>query len=145
VAHGAAANTATLSLPQTIAILATATQESGLHPTAVSPNRLWRSIFQHDRSYPGRGNPNVAIAEFFDRLDRYRGPASRDIWKSIFWLQQRKDEPSAQAAYEHGRQAYLDEIGSQKGRAEAMYRGITEGRFKWMMTTMMGPPWTECV
>jgi hypothetical protein len=113
---------------QTVAILSTAMQESGLRPTAVSPNRLWRSVFQQDRSYPGRDNPNLAIAEFFDRLDRHGGPASRDIWKSIFWVQQRPGEPSAQAAYEHGRQAYLGEIESQKRRAEAMYRDITGTR-----------------
>ena len=38
---------------QTIAILSTAMQESGLRPRAVSPNGLWRSIFQQDAGYPG--------------------------------------------------------------------------------------------
>jgi hypothetical protein len=74
---------------QTTAILADALQESNLSPRAVSPNRLWYSIFQQDASYPGRHNPNLAISEFFNRLDRHGGPSSADIWKSIFWLQQR--------------------------------------------------------
>jgi hypothetical protein len=109
---------------QTTAILADAMQESNLSPRAVSPNRLWVSIFQQDGSYPGRHNPNVAIAEFFNRLDRHGGPSSPDIWKSIFWLQQRPGEPSAEAAYAHGRQAYLKEMQGQHQRAVAMYRAI---------------------
>ena len=109
---------------QTTAILATSMQESNLSPRAVSPNKLWLSIFQQDASYPGRHNPNLAIAEFFDRLDRHGGPSSADIWKSIFWLQQRPGEPSADAAYAHGRQAYLHEIQGQHRHAAAMYREI---------------------
>jgi hypothetical protein len=109
---------------QTTAVLATAMQESNLSPRAVSPNKLWVSIFQQDASYLGRHNPNLAIAEFFDRLDRHGGPPSPDIWKSIFWLQQRPGEPSAEAAYAHGRQAYLQEIQGQHHRAVAMYREI---------------------
>jgi hypothetical protein len=110
------------SLYQTTAILADAVQESNLSPRAVSPNKLWVSIFQQDVSYPGRRNPNLAIAEFFNRLDRHGGPSSPDIWKSIFWLQQRPGEPSAEVAYAHGRQAYLQEIQGQYQRAVAMYR-----------------------
>ncbi|WP_082408956.1 hypothetical protein [Mycobacterium intracellulare] len=109
---------------QTQAILADAMQESNLSPRAVSPNRLWVSIFQQDSSYPGRHNPNLAIAEFFNRLDRHGGPSSPDIWKSIFWLQQRPGEPSAAAAVAHGRQAYLAEIQGQFHKAAAMYRAI---------------------
>ena len=109
---------------QTVAILADALQESNLNPRAHSPNKLWYSIFQQDASYPGRHNPNLAIAEFFNRLDRHGGPSSPDIWKSIFWLQQRPGEPSAAAAYTHGRQAYLSEIRRQTSRAVAMYRAI---------------------
>ncbi|AGB26857.1 hypothetical protein Mycsm_06741 (plasmid) [Mycobacterium sp. JS623] len=109
---------------QTIAILSCAMQESGLNPKAVSPNRLWRSIFQQDASYAGRDNPNLAIAAFFDRLDRHGGPSSPDIWKSIFWLQQRPGDPSAQAAYAHGRRDYLTEIMSQQGHAAQVYRSI---------------------
>jgi hypothetical protein len=109
---------------QTTAILADGMQESNLSPRAVSPNKLWVSIFQQDASYPGRCNPNLAIAEFFDRLDGHGGPSSPDIWKSIFWLQQRPGEPSADAAYAHGRQAYLREMQAQHQRAVAMYRSI---------------------
>jgi hypothetical protein len=112
---------------QTTAILADALQESNLNPRAQSLNKLWYSVFQQDSSYPGRRNPNLAIAEFFDRLDRHGGPASPDIWKSIFWLQQRPGEPSAQAAFAHGRQAYLREIQSQMHRAAAIYREIVAG------------------
>ena len=109
---------------QTVAILSDAMQESNLRPRAVSPNGLWEDIFQQDASYPGRRNPNLAIAEFFNRLDRHGGPSSPDIWKSIFWLQQRPGEPSADSAVAHGRQAYLGEEMSQRPRALAMYRDI---------------------
>jgi hypothetical protein len=109
---------------QTTAILSTAMQESNLNPRAVSPNGLWVSIFQQDTSYPGRHNPNLAIAEFFNRLDRHGGPSSPDIWKSIFWLQQRPGEPSAIAAYLHGRQAYLREVQAPHGRAVDLYHDI---------------------
>jgi hypothetical protein len=109
---------------QTTAILADAMQESNLSPKAKSPNGLWESIFQQDASYPGRQNPNLAIAEFFNRLDRHGGPSSRDIWKSIFWLQQRPGDPSAEAAYARGRRAYLSEIQSQHRAAVALYREL---------------------
>jgi hypothetical protein len=68
--------------------------------------------------------PETATVPSFDRLDRHGGASSPDIWKSIFWLQQRPGEPSAQAAYAHGRQAYLPEIQSQHQRGVAMYRAI---------------------
>ena len=71
---------------QTVAILSTAMQESGLRPTATHPNGLWHGIFQQDGSYPGRSDPNTNISEFFNRLAAKGGPASPDIWKSIFWL-----------------------------------------------------------
>ncbi len=109
---------------QTIAILSAAMQESGLRPRAVSPNGLWRSIFQQDAGYPGRNNPNTAISGFFDRLAHHGGPSSPDIWKSIFWLQQRPGESSAEAAVAHGRRAYLSEIESQLPKATALYRSI---------------------
>ena len=109
---------------QTIAILSTAMQESGLRPRAVSPNGLWRSIFQQDAGYPGRNNPNTAISGFFDRLAHHGGPSSPDIWKSIFWLQQRPGESSAEAAVAHGRRAYLAEIQSQLPKATALYRSV---------------------
>lgn len=110
---------------QTVAILSTAMQESGLRPNAVSPNRAWVGIFQQDTSYPGRGNPNSAIAEFFNRLDIKGGRHSPDIFKTIFWLQQAPGHPSADYAYSHGRQHYLAEIMSQQSRAAALYRSIT--------------------
>ncbi|MEE6140329.1 hypothetical protein SKC41_28930 [Mycobacterium sp. 050128] len=112
---------------QTTAILADAMQESNLNPRAKSPNRLWESIFQQDASYSGRRNPNLAISEFFNRLDHHGGPGSPDIWKSIFWLQQRPGEPSAAAAYAYGRQAYLSEIQRQHHRAISMYHDIVGG------------------
>jgi hypothetical protein len=110
---------------QAIAILSTAMQESGLNPKAKSPNGLWESIFQQDASYPGRADPNIAIAAFFDRLAAKGGSASPDIWKSIFWLQQRPAEPSAEAAYAHGRKGYLVEIQSQLMPATRLYNQLT--------------------
>ena len=110
---------------QTVAILSTAMQESGLRPHAISPNRAWVGIFQQDTSYPGRGNPNSAIAEFFNRLDMKGGRYSHDIWKTIFWLQQAPAHPSAEYAYSHGRQHYMAEIMSQRSRATSLYRAIT--------------------
>jgi hypothetical protein len=109
---------------QAIAILSTAMQESGLRPRAVSSNGLWKSIFQQDSGYRNRDNPNAVIAQFFDRLERHGGPGSRDIWKSIFWLQQRPGEASAEAAYANGRRAYLSEIQSQQAHAERLYEEI---------------------
>ena len=110
---------------QAIAMISTGLQESGLRHRAVSPNRLWESYFQQDASYPGRRNPNLAIYEFFNRLDRHGGPGSPNIWKSIFWLQQRPGDPSADIAFARGRQAYLSELQSQLPRARALYREIT--------------------
>jgi hypothetical protein len=109
---------------QAIAILSTAMQESGLRPRAVSQNGLWKSIFQQDSGYRNRDNPNAVIAQFFDRLEHHGGPGSRDIWKSIFWLQQRPGEASAEAAYAEGRQNYLAEVRSQEGRAARMFDEI---------------------
>ncbi|WAJ48027.1 hypothetical protein OK015_28685 (plasmid) [Mycobacterium sp. Aquia_216] len=112
---------------QTTAILADAMQESNLNPRAKSPNGLWEDVFQQDASYPGRRNPNLAISEFFNRLDHHGGPGSPDIWKSIFWLQQRPGEPSAAQAYSHGRQGYLTEIMGKHQKAMALYRDIVGG------------------
>jgi hypothetical protein len=107
---------------QTTAILADALQESNLSPRAHSPNTLWLSIFQQDASYPGQRNPNLAIDEFFNRLDRHGGPSSPDICKSIFWLQQRPGERSAAAAWAHSRQRYLAEVKGRYQSAVTMYR-----------------------
>jgi hypothetical protein len=101
------------SREQSIAILSTAMRESALNPRAVSPNGRWENIFQQDASYPNRHDPNAAIADFFDRLGMKGGRQSPDIWKAIFWLQQRPGEPSAEAAFAHGRQEYLAEIQSE--------------------------------
>jgi hypothetical protein len=109
---------------QTVPILADAMQESNLSPRAVSPNGLWRGVFQQDSSYAGRDNPNLAIVEFFNRLDKHGGPSSPDIWKSIFWLQQRPGDPSADLAYSRGRRGYLTEIMSNRGAAQQMYHDI---------------------
>jgi hypothetical protein len=109
---------------RTLAILSTGLQESNLNPRAVSPNKLWESIFQQDSSYAGRRNPNLAIAEFFNRLDELGGRSSPDIWKSIFWLQQRPGDPSAEIAYDRGRQGYLTEVMRPYPRAVALYRDI---------------------
>ena len=114
---------------QTVAILSTAMQESGLRPHAVSPNGAWVGIFQQDTSYPGRGNPNAAIAEFFNRLDMKGGRHAPDIWKTIFWLQQAPGAASAAAAFDGdgARQHYLAEVRSQVTRAANLYRSITGG------------------
>jgi hypothetical protein len=113
------------SRDQAIAILSAAMQESGLNPRAVSPNGAWESVFQQDASYPGRRDPNTAVSEFFNRLDAKGGPSSPDIWKSIFWLQQRPGEPSAEAAVAHGRQGYLVEIQSRLMPATRLYNQLT--------------------
>ena len=109
---------------QAVVILADAIQESGLRPGAQGGGGLWHGIFQQDKGYPGRDDPNLNIREFFNRLDKHGGPGSPDIAKSIFWLQQRPGEPSAQAAFAHGRQAYLSEFMHQHGRASALFNEI---------------------
>lgn len=110
---------------QSIAILSAGLQESGLRSDAVGGGGAWVGIFQQDTSYPGRWDPNRNITEFFDRLDAKGGAGSPDIWKTIFWLQQRPGEPSAGAAYAHGRRAYLGEIQSQLSVARRLYRNVT--------------------
>ena len=111
---------------QTVAILATGLQESALNPRAQHPNGLWHGIFQQDSSYPGRGNPNTNISEFFNRLATHGGPQSpTDIYKTIFWLQQSPASASAESAYAGGRQAYMAEIRSKADMAAQMYRAIT--------------------
>lgn len=106
----------------TVAVLTDGIQESRLRPDAVSPNGKWRSIYQQDASYPNRDDPNEAIREFFNRLDVKRASpgASPDIWKNIFWLQQRPGEKTADAAFANGRQAYLREIQTRTAEAAAL-------------------------
>jgi len=112
------------SRQQTEVILADGFCESNLSPKAVGGGGLWHSIFQQDASYRGRDNPNLNIEEYFNRLDHHGGPRSPDIAKSIFWLQQRPGEPSAEAAYAHGRKGYLAEVLRQLPRAKDMYASI---------------------
>lgn len=108
-----------------MAILSTAMQESNLSPRAKGGGGAWHGIFQQDAGYAGRDDPNRNIAEFYNRLDAKGGRTSPNIFKTIFWLQQRPGEGSAEAAFAHGRQAYLTEIRSQLGRAERLYRELT--------------------
>lgn len=114
---------------ESIACVSTGIQESGLRPSAVSPNGLWRGIYQQDASYPGRDDPKENIWAFLDRLDvkRHSLGASPDIWLNIFWLQQRPGEPSADAAYRNGRQAYLTEIKRHIARAAELYDRLSGG------------------
>jgi len=114
---------------ESIACVSTGIQESGLRPSAVSPNGLWRGIYQQDASYPGRDDPKENIWAFLDRLDvKRRSPgASPDIWLNIFWLQQRPGEPSADAAYRNGRGAYLTEIKRHTARAAELYDRLSAG------------------
>jgi hypothetical protein len=114
---------------QTTAIIADCLQESGANPLAQSPNGLWYGPFQQDASYRGRRNPNLAIQEFFDRLDHHGGPRAPDIWKSIFWLQQRPSDSSAEIAVSEGRQGYLREIMSRHGEAQQLYHDVVASRF----------------
>ena len=111
---------------QITAILSACFQESGLNPRAISPNGLWEGLFQQDASYAGRRDPNRAITEFFNRLDHHGGPGSPDIWKSIFWLQQRPGDSSAAAAVTAGRSGYLSEIKSKLSIAVQIYKEVVE-------------------
>lgn len=110
------------SRAESVAVLSTGIQESGLRPMAMSANGLWVGIYQQDTSYPGRFDPNKNIAEFLNRLDVKRASrGASDIWKNIFWLQQRPSEPSAEQAYQNGRKAYLTEIQRHIAEAERLY------------------------
>jgi TP901 family phage tail tape measure protein len=100
------------SKEETIAILSTALQESGLDPKAVGGGGAWKGIFQQDKSYPQRESPAGQVGGFFERLG---GPGG-DIWEKIFTLQQGKSSTSPGA-----RTGYMGEIQSQKGRAEGLY------------------------
>lgn len=110
------------TLAECVAVLADAIQESGLKPGITSPNGAWIGIYQQDGGYANRNDPNANIQQFFDRLDvkRKSAGASSDIWKNIFWLQQRPGEKSADVAYANGRKAYLTEIQTQTAKAQAL-------------------------
>lgn len=107
------------------AVLATAVQESNLDARASGGNGAWHGYFQQDSSYPGRDDPNTNITGFYDRLDEKRAAApGGDIWKDIFWLQQRPGETSAESAVANGRAGYLDEIQGRSGEAGALFDQI---------------------
>lgn len=111
-----------------VAVTATGIQESYLKPGATSANGLWVGIYQQDGGYTDRDNPNANIQQFLDRLDvkRRSSGASPDIWKNIFWLQQRPGERSADIAFANGRQAYLTEIQSRTALAESLVESLVD-------------------
>ena len=90
-------------------------QESGWDETVWDATHTTYGIAQQDASYPNRSKGAAAqIAAFFDRLDKKRAsPGHGDIWLNLFWLQQAPSRPTAQLAYQLGRQAYLTEIKSR--------------------------------
>lgn len=114
------------SLDKALAVASTMLQESGGNPRAVSENGLWVGLFQQDSNYPDRMNPSTAINSFFDRLDEKGGRTSPDIWKTIFWLQQRPSEASAEAAFAdpQARREYLTEIQGKHDKAVQMYQQL---------------------
>ena len=77
------------------------------------------------RELPRPAQPQLGDLRILQPSRPTRGPDSPDIWKSIFWLQQRPSDPSADIAFARGRQGYLTEIPSQLPRARALYREIT--------------------
>lgn len=113
---------------ETVAVDSTGRQESGLRQV-YSTNRLWFGIFQQDTGYTNRMDPRGNVLGFLDRLDvKRRSPgASPDIWKNIFWLQQRPSEPTAEDAYRNGRQAYLTEIQRHITVSESYYDKFSGG------------------
>ena len=109
----------------TRAVFTLAMGESGLDQTAVGDGGRSYGIFQQDKSYTGRRNPNQQISEFFNRFDAKRNSpgASTDPWKNIFWLQQRPSARSADEAYNHprARRQYLNEILRHAAEGSALY------------------------
>ena len=74
----------------------------------------------------GGGRAPAAGLPGLTALGRVVGrPRSPDIWKSIFWLQQRPGDPSADIAYTRGRQGYLAEIMGTHPQAIQLYPAIT--------------------
>lgn len=114
------------STDQIIAILSTGLQESGLDPKAQGGGGAWHGIFQQDAGYAGRDDPNQNIGAFLDRLTS-KGGTDGDIWKNIFWLQQRPGEASADAAFANGRQGYMTEVQSRLGEARSLFLQATSG------------------
>lgn len=117
------------SRDETIAEVSTGIQESYLRPDVWSSNRLWYGVYQQNTGYVNRDDPNWQVLEFLNRLDVKRASpgASPDPFKNIFWLQQRPSEPSADLAYQHGRQAYYDEIRRHITKATELYDRFTGG------------------
>ena len=97
---------------QAIAILSTGMQESGLNPRAVSPNGLWKDIFQQDSSYPGRDNPNTAISEFFNRLETKGGPGVAGYLEIDLLAATGAGAASADQAYAQGRRGCSKPVAS---------------------------------
>lgn len=115
-----------------IAILSTGLQESNLNQNATDSTGH-RGIFQQDGGYPDRETAEGNIRGFFDRLDakrRNKGGVSPDIWKNIFWLQQRPSEATAEVAYARGRQHYLTEIQSHIDAATDLYNRYVQAQPK---------------
>lgn len=110
------------SRAESVAALSTLIQESGLR-MVWSPNKKWFGYAQQDENYPDRMNPDGNLRGFFDRLDAKRASpgASPDPFKTIFWLQQRPSDPSADVAFAKGRKAYYDEIRRPLPAAERAY------------------------
>jgi hypothetical protein len=117
---------------ETVAVTSTGLQESGLR-MVWSSNHLWFGVFQQDEGYPNRMDPKGNVLGFLDRLDvkRQSPGASPDIWKTIFWLQQRPSEPTAEDAYRNGRQAYLTEIQRHITVSESYYDKFLGGPVGW--------------
>lgn len=113
------------SKEEATAFVSTALQESGLDNNAVGGGGAWRGIYQQDTSYAGRDDPNKNIAAFLDRMDeKKKADPNSDIWKRIFWLQQAPGMSTADAAYQSGRQGYLDEIKSQLSKAQGLVGNV---------------------
>lgn len=125
-----------LSPDQIIACLATGIQESNLDENAVDGED--EGVYQQDPGYADRGTMQGNVNGFFSRLAaKLASPgASPNIWLNIFWLQQRPSDPSADAAYANGRQAYLTEIQSRIPAATAYYNQLapTSGGFLMALT-----------
>lgn len=103
------------------AFISTGLQESGLQMVN-GGGGAWHGYFQQDESYENRDDPNGNISGFLDRMDEKRdADPNSDIWKRIFWLQQRPGESTADDAYNNGRQGYLEEIQSQQDTANALF------------------------
>lgn len=134
---------------EAVATLATALQESNLNERAKHPHDDTWGVFQQDASYRDRMDAMGNIRGFFDRLDRKRADpgASNDIWKNIFWLQQRPSERSADEAWNdpNARRAYVSEIQSRLGKAQELYDQYGPQQEGKPMAWRGDPVWLEDV